>query len=128
VGSLSPNWKVLKDKGPGVLFRNRENRATIATEAICGAAFEDLSLELLTDHLLTGLKDVKKIKTQEWLLSGREALYTLAGAKLDGVLVQLNIVVTKKDQCQFDFLATSLPQFGKAVSEDFENFVKGFDY
>ncbi len=96
VGPLSEGWQMQANKNPGILFKHKDYHATIATEALCGAAFEDLSLDLLTEHLLVGLKNIKKSKTETWQLSGREALYTLAQAELDGVAVQLNIVVLKK--------------------------------
>lgn len=128
VGFLPEGWKLTKGKGPGIIFRDQNSKATIATEALCGRAFEDISLSLLTDHLFAGLKDVKKIKSDSWQLSNREALYTEARANLDGVSVQINVVVIKKNQCQFDFLTTSRPEFGAQTREDFLNFVKGFDY
>lgn len=128
VGFLPEGWKLTKDKGPGIIFRDQNSKAIIATEAICGDAFEDLSLGLLTSHLLAGLKEVKKIREEIWKISDREALTTLVSADLDGVPVEINIAVIKKNGCQFDFLATTRPEFGESVSKDFETFVKGFDY
>lgn len=127
VGALSDSWQMEADKGPGIIFKHKSG-ARLATNAICGAAFEDLSLELLTSHLLMGLESVKKVKEERLSLSGREALHTVADASLDGVPVELNTVVIKKDRCQFDFLAASPLQFSKEISKDFENFVKGFEY
>jgi len=62
VGPLSEGWQMQANKNPGILFKHKDYHATIATEALCGAAFEDLSLDLLTEHLLVGLKNIKKSK------------------------------------------------------------------
>jgi len=121
VGPLSSEWRQTNDQTPGIVFKNRETKATIATEALCGSAFEDLSLEALRNQMLSGLQDVKKIKEEAWTLSERKALYTKVSASLDGVPVLLELVVIKKNQCQFDFM-------GVSSVPDFVQFVKGFDY
>ncbi|OGQ47907.1 MAG: hypothetical protein A3H42_01340, partial [Deltaproteobacteria bacterium RIFCSPLOWO2_02_FULL_46_8] len=113
VGPLSAEWKQTASKNKaGVYFHNKVTGARIATEAICGAAFEDLSLKILTEQVLSELQNVKKQKQENWMLSDRAALYSIYSAALDGVPVQLNILVTKKDQCQFDFWAVSNPKAG----------------
>lgn len=131
VGPLSPDWVLLKKEKksePGIAFKNVKNRAFIVTQAVCGKAFEDLSLELLTGHLFADLSRPQKIRQERWHLSGREALYTAARAGLDGVTVQINVAVLKKNKCQFDFWAISRPESGPEVSDDFEGFVRGFEY
>lgn len=128
VGPLSEAWRLLPKKGPGLIFKHRFTGATLATEASCGGAFEDISLPMLTDHLMAGLKASKKIKEERWRLSSREALYSQWRTSLDGAPVALNIVVIKKTRCTFDFLAISMPQYAASMADDFENFVKGFDY
>ncbi len=80
VGPLSSDWRRTDDQTPGIVFKNRETKATIATEALCDGAFEDLSLEVLRNQMLSGLQEVKKIKEEAWTLSERKALYTQAAA------------------------------------------------
>lgn len=128
VGPLSADWKKQSDKNPGIIFKNRKNRSTIATEALCGGAFEDLSLEVLTRHLFVGLEGVTTLKEEKWSLSGRKGLYTQAEASLDGVPVLLNIFVIKKNQCHFDFLSVAPLAARDEVAADFISFVKGFNY
>lgn len=128
VGPLSDDWKITLGKYPGIVFKNRVNEATVVIEAICGGGFEDLSLGLLTQNLVAGLGAIQKLKKENWQLSGRDALHTLAHVTLDGIAVSLDIVILKKGGCEFDFYAISLPQYEAEVSRDFETFVKGFDY
>lgn len=128
VGPLEKGWKQAGNKNLGIIFRHQETKATLATEAICGDAFEDLPLKMLTNHLLAGLEEVRKTNQELWKLSEREALYTQAEASLDGVPVVLNLVVIKKNRCQFDFMGVAPPQGGEVITKDFIQFVKGFDY
>ena len=128
VGPLPKEWQKKASQNPGILFRHQKTKATLATEALCGAAFEDLPLEILTGHLLTGLEEVKKIKEESWTLSGRKTLYTQASAGLDGVPVLLNIAVVKKNSCEFDFLSVATASGAEQITNDFLNFVKGFSY
>ncbi|MBI4124774.1 MAG: hypothetical protein HY466_02445 [Deltaproteobacteria bacterium] len=128
VGPLSQAWRKTADKNPGIIFKHAQWKATLATEAICGADFEDLPLKMLTNHLLTGLENFQNTKEEDWLLSGRKALYTATQASLDGVAVWLNIVVAKKNRCQFDFMSVAPPEAAQPVTRDFLQFVKGFKY
>ncbi|MDZ4224957.1 MAG: hypothetical protein U1D33_03525, partial [bacterium] len=102
--------------------------ATIATEALCGGGFEDVPLRMMTNQLFAGMKETKKTLQQDWTLGGRAALYTEVSAVLDGVSVSLDVVVLKKDSCEFDFYAISLPQHHEETRDDFLRFVKGFEY
>lgn len=95
---------------------------------MCGGAYEDLSLKRMTEHLFAGLQDVRRSREEIWRLSGREALHTEAQAALDGAPVNLNVLVIKKNECQFDFFAVSSAAHAEETARDFEQFVKGFDY
>lgn len=128
VGALPIDWVYVPTKKPGILFKNRRNGATLMTEAICGAAFEDLPLSMLQQHLLAGLESLKKEKAVLIPLSDRKALLTEAHAALDGAPVRIYSVILKKNRCQFDFFAISIPEYAKEVAADFITFVKGFDY
>ncbi len=128
VGPLADDWIKADGKNPGIVFKHRRHSSKIATEALCGGAFEDLSLKMLTNHFLKGLEEVRFVTREEWMLSQRKALYSEVQAGLDGVPVALNIVVTKKDRCEFDFMSIAPLSVAAVVKKDFLEFVKGFDY
>lgn len=128
VGPLSESWKKTSNQNPGIVFKHPKWKAILATEAICGAAFGDLSLTMLTNHLLVGLENFADTKQQTWMLSGRKALYTETEASLDGVPVWLNLLVIKKGPCQFDFMSVAPPEFARPVTQEFLQFVRGFQY
>jgi hypothetical protein len=56
----------------------------------------------------------------------REALHTRVGAKWDGVPMELDIFVLKKDGCVYDFVYMSPPASFDAGVTEFEPFVRGF--
>ncbi|MEZ4287128.1 MAG: hypothetical protein R3A47_03075 [Polyangiales bacterium] len=81
----------------------------------------------MTLHLLFGFteREIREQTLHE--LDGREALYTLGSARLDGVARALYLVVTKKDGCEYDFgLVSADDESLKAASRDFEAMLAGF--
>ncbi|MDO8527957.1 MAG: hypothetical protein Q7T03_09755 [Deltaproteobacteria bacterium] len=128
VGPLPDTWKLKMGKNPGIIFVQPKNGSRIATEAMCGGSFEDMPLVLSTAEILIGMKDLRTLKSESWKLNERSALYTKANASLDGVPIQINIVVLKKNECEFDFYSIARPSHADQVTSDFLTFVKGFDY
>jgi hypothetical protein len=64
--------------------------------------------------------------SQETLpLDDREALHTLMRAKLDGVPMQYDIYVMKKDGCVYDLVYVAPPARFTAGAADFERFALG---
>lgn len=73
----------------------------LSTNATC-QDHGDPSLEVLTNHLLIGFKDRELVERQARELDGREALDSHYRAKLDGVAVELRLLVLKKNGCVHD--------------------------
>jgi hypothetical protein len=111
-----------------IAFRNDDLKSTIETDAFCDAAFDDASLKVLTTHLHFDLTDKKIRSEKSLLLDQREALRTVASGKVDGVLIVLDTVVIKKDNCLFDFALVADPKKYEAATADFEKFFEGFRY
>ncbi len=60
-------------------------------------------------------------------LDGREALRSRYLARLDGVPVELELVVLKKDNCVFDFTYVAPPGAGRSRAwPDFDTLLAGF--
>ena len=75
---------------------------SLAVDSTC-AADEDAPLEILTNHLLMGFTD-KWLKQRDLKpIDGRDALVSRYDAKLDGVEVELEVAVLKKNDCVYDF-------------------------
>lgn len=70
----------------------------------------DIPLAALTNHLLIGFTEREFVEEQSLHeMDGREALHTHVRAKLDGVPRELYLVVTKKDECVYDFALVAPP-------------------
>lgn len=133
VGTLPGSWQRLNLKGAkSVAFYNESHGATLSTAAFCDQAFNDSPLKMLTRHLFPGLEDLEILHQESLKIDGRGALRTWVKASLDGVLMDLDLVVIKKDACLFDFFliyptALAVPA-QRSVERDFEAFFKGFRF
>lgn len=129
VGVLPETWRrVHVDNYHVITFRNDGALSTLSTDAFCDQAFDDASLKVLTTHLHFDLSD-RKIKMEKpFMLDDRGALRSVVSGKVDGVLVVLDTVVIKKDNCLFDFALVSDPSKYQEAVEDFEKFFNGFKY
>jgi hypothetical protein len=80
----------------------RGSGETLAVNATC-EDHGDPSLEVLTNHLLLGFTAREQLAQTPFRLDGREALRSRYRALLDGVPVELELVVLKKNGCVHDF-------------------------
>jgi hypothetical protein len=125
VGALPRAWVRSKTAG-GELAYTHAQGGTIYTDHFCLGELRDLSLNVLTNQLLF---DVKVIHRTQRLITvaGREALRTRVSGELDGVPIELDVVVLKKDGCTYDLVLVSGPNIFPQRELDFEAFVRGFE-
>lgn len=128
VGELSADWRRLPVRAKTIAFYNDTHKTTISTDAFCGKEFEDLALRNLTNNLMAGIEKRKIASEQDLFLDGRGALRTVSTGFVDGVPVQVDAVVLKKNNCTFDFICVTTPGSYHEVSADFERFFSGFHY
>lgn len=76
--------------------------SVISINATC-EGHGDPSLEVLTRHLLFGFTEATLVERKTEPLDGREGLWSHYQAKLDGVPVELELLVLKKNGCVHDF-------------------------
>lgn len=88
--------------------------------------FEDAPLDVLTSHLLMGFTDKLQVDKKNFMMDGREAQQTAWTAKLDGVPVDINITVLKKDDCVYDFTYVAPLAHGADHLAAFERLLDGF--
>lgn len=99
--------------------------SVISVNAVC-EGHGDASLKVLTDHLLLGFEDRHVIEREELRLDGRGALRTRANASLDGVPVELELTLVKKDGCVYDLIYTApAGRFGVHAA-DYRRLVRSF--
>lgn len=88
----------------------------------------DSDLASFTDHLRIdfGLWEIQSQRAIE--IVSREGLRTRVHAKLDGVPVQLELVVLKKNGCLFDLQFIASPSVFEAGLGSFDAVVEGFAF
>lgn len=128
VGELPPTWKKIDVDAYAIAFHNDMLGTTISVDAWCGPAFEDSPLPTLTSQMMAGVADYKIESTEEFMLDRRGALRTVATGRVDGVYLTYDIVVLKKNDCNFDLMLISPMGNYLAARPDFENFFYAFHY
>lgn len=126
VGDLGPEWRVVHQQGSAVGFFNDDVGAVIEANATCRDDADAAPLGALTRQLLIGYTE-RQIESQEKVaLDNREALHTRLTAKLDGVPMQLDLYVLKRNGCIFDLSYAAPPATAARGQADFARFVDGF--
>lgn len=124
VGELPATWTRSSAQGADLAFR-RKDGGTIVVNSSCKGG-EDVPLIVLTNHLLFGIEAQTEHVRTELTLDGRAALRTRLGGEVDGVHVELDLVVLKKDGCVYDLqLIAAAAQLARC-QDDFDALVKGF--
>jgi hypothetical protein len=125
VGPVPSLWRRIRVDGADLAFRDDARQGSALFDVRCGARDDDAPLTILTGHLIMGTTD-REIERQEVIpFDGREALHTVLRAKLDGVAMQYDIYVMKKDGCVFDVVYVAPPERFADGASDFERFVEG---
>jgi hypothetical protein len=126
VGPEPAGWARVQTNHGLLAFRSEEERSTVLVNGRCGQDGDDVPLAALTAHLFLQFTE-RNVEEEETLpFDGREARRTVLQAKLDGVPRRLEVVVTKKDGCVYDFVLITAPESFAAARPGFDRFVAGF--
>ena len=101
-----------------------KNGTTISYLSDCSDS-PDVSLRQMELTALTGLYNLKVLDQQDLFFSERKALRTKAQGDVDGVVVNVDLLVTKKNGCRYTFTMTGFPQSFAQAQNDFNQFLKG---
>jgi len=125
VGPVPPGWRRIGVDGADLAFRDDERSGSALFDMRCGKHDDDAPLSVLTSHLIMGTTE-REFDAQDTVpFDGREALHTLLRAKLDGVPMQYDIYVMKKDGCLYDLVYVAPPGRFADGAADFERFAAG---
>ncbi|MBF5045010.1 hypothetical protein FGE12_21590 [Aggregicoccus sp. 17bor-14] len=125
VGLPGAPWRPLGVKDNDRAYAIEGTGQLLQANATC-EEHGDPPLDVLTRHLLMGFTDQQLRAQARVPVDGREALRSRYGAKLDGVPVELDLLVLKKDGCVYDFSYVSPPALFESRLRDFEQLVAGF--
>jgi hypothetical protein len=125
VGELPGHWHRVYLKDNDLAFAELGTGRALSINSTC-EGHDDPPLPVLTRHLLMGFTEREEQSQRLIVLDGREALRSRYTAKLDGVPVELELVVLKKDGCVFDFSYVAPPGEAEPRMPDFDTLLAGF--
>lgn len=126
VGELPAHWHRVWLEGNDLAFSEEGTGRALSINATC-EGHDDPPLPVLTRHLLAGFTERQEVSQRLVPMAGREALRSRYLAKMDGVPVQLELVVLKKDNCVFDFAYVAPPGLAEERMADFEGLMAAFE-
>ncbi len=124
VGVLPDGWSRSRSHGANLVFQHAQG-GMVVVNAECPLQ-GDAPLHVLTNHLLFGVSAQQEISRTLFTLDGREALRTHLTGQLDGVPIELALVVLKKDGCLYDLQLIAGPGQFAAREPAFTSFVAAF--
>lgn len=125
VGDPGPGWELVRLPTANVAWFQRDLRASLLVNSHCEGV-GDATLVALTGDLLLGMSDREILQQERKPWSRREALETVATARLDGVQRKLSIFVLKKDTCVYDIVLDAAPESWTAAQPGFVRVRDGF--
>ena len=124
-GPVPAGWTRIDVQGADVAYRDEGREGSALFDVRCHDRDDDAPLASLTEHLIAGTTE-RDYQHQDTLpFDGREALHTLLSAKLDGVAMQYDIFVMKKDGCVYDLIYVAPPHRFAQGAPGFEQFAAG---
>ena len=124
VGEIPTTWHRFDLSGADLTFRD-DAGGTILVNGLCEGV-KDVSLDVLTNQALFGMERKQVLSRDPITLDGRDALRTRLRGTMDGVAVELELVVMKKDNCTYDFQLVASPEAFPSIEPGFQRFVAGF--
>lgn len=128
VGKLPEGWKGLKTRVRSASWYNEDLRSTISTSVLCQASVGDGPLKSVAAEVAGAVERREVSDEREFMLDGRGALRETVKGMVDGVPVEMDVVVVKKNYCAFDFIAVGPPEMIPDVRPVFEDFFNGFHF
>ena len=125
VGDLPGTWQPVSADGNDLAFYSR-GMGTIAVNSTC-TEYDDVPLSALVNHLLFDTTGRRILVEETVTLVGRGARHVLVNLELDGVPLQLELYVLRKDGCVFDLSHVRARSTDAAARDTFLAFVQRFD-
>lgn len=119
-------WQELTLPTANAAWHNRALATVLMLSSHCeGVA--DSPLEGLTNDLLMGMTDREILSQERVPAAQREAMHSIATAKLDGVSRKLELFVLKKDGCVYDIVLDASPEHFESARATFARVRDSFD-
>jgi hypothetical protein len=124
-GPVPAEWTSVRVEGADLAFRDEPHEGSALFDVRCGNRDDDAPLGVLTEHLVMGTTERNFDRQDVIPFDRREAMHSVMHAKLDGVAMQYDIYVLKKDGCVYDLVYVAPPGRFTEGSPAFERFAAG---
>ncbi len=124
IGPLPSGFTAVEVEGNDLAFHDRE-RGTISVNSTC-SDYEDVPLGALLNHLLFETTERRFLLEEVITLDGRAAQHVVVQAELDGVPIELELYVMKKNGCVIDLAHVRRRDVSPAARAAFAAFVARF--
>jgi hypothetical protein len=124
LGPLDPGWQRV-EVGSNDLAFHRPNMGTISVNSTC-TDYEDVPVAALVNHLLFDTSKRRFLTEEDVTLDGRGARHVIVQVELDGVPLEIELFVVKRDGCVFDLSHVRSRTAPKAAQADFLRVVQRF--
>lgn len=121
-----PGWHVVEPGGADRAWFNRKLGAVIYTDSNCGPRYDELAAQDLATELVAGLQADERLRNETVTLAGREAVLRVHNGTVDGIPVQLGLLVVNLDACTYDFTYISPPAHFEEGWGDWQRVWEGF--
>ena len=118
-------WHPVSFRDNDLAFTDEKRRFLLGVNSTC-QGHKDAPLKILTQDLLLGFEHRQLLGRRELQIDRRAAMRSHFRAELDGVPVELDLTVLKKDGCVYDFIYVA-PQ-GRLLERqrDYESLLRTF--
>lgn len=106
-------------------WQNPKNGNTIAFLSECRTK-TDISMQLMEKESLEALENLKIIKSNSFEYNDREAKELLAEGQVDGIPVKIQLVLLKKNECNYTISFVGRKKFFDTDQNTFQTFLTEF--
>lgn len=126
LGDLSKSWEEQRAGGADRAWFNADLSSTIYTDSNCARRFRDGPLIDLSNHLIAGIASGPPLREEVITIDNRSALLRVYSGRMDGIRLQMGVVVLNKNRCTYDMLYLSPPSTFEDGWADFVGLISGF--
>lgn len=125
-------WDVTTDEAKGrrtdLQLRHRDGRAAMLAHGACESGVARRGFDILTRHVLVGLRDRTVVEDGSVQVNGRTAAHTVVDARRrqSEERVRVESYVVKDERCVYDLLFVAVPEVFDARRPAFQSFVNSF--
>ena len=118
-------FEKIKSQNADRTWLSKNTGNTISYLSECGGT-ADPSLESIESESLSAMNELKILATEELTYNGREARQTTARGEIDGVPVQIALLIFKKNGCTYTLSYGGLQKQFSVEQKYFEKFKTDF--